>query len=165
MEYAELGYQRRPRIDPNNEKTELNIMATKNKTAETLVSVNDFIDTFVDKEEKKVDSYRLIDLMREWSGFKPKMWGPSIIGFGTYHYKYASGHEGDAPLLGFSPRKAEFSLYVTSPDQDNKKFLDKLGKYKMGKACIYFKKLDDLNLDTLEKLCKSSIKHTKQKYK
>ncbi len=134
-------------------------MATKNKTAETLVSVTDFIHSLVDKEQKKEDSFRLIGLMREWSGFEPKMWGPAIIGFGSYHYKYASGHEGDAPLIGFSPRKAEFSLYVTCPGNDDEKLLDKLGKYKMGKACIYFKKLDDLNLDILEKLSKSAIKY------
>src|SRR5262249_43726500 len=121
----------------------------------------DFINSFVEKEEKKQDSFHLIELMQEWSGFEPKMWGPTIIGFGSYHYKYASGHEGDAPLIGFSPRKAEFSLYVTDPGKDNKKFLDKLGKYKMGKACIYFKKLADLNLDTLEQLCKETIRSHK----
>lgn len=134
-------------------------MATKNKTAETNVSVIDFINSFVDKEQKKQDSFRLIELMREWSGFEPRMWGPTIIGFGSYHYKYASGHEGDAPLIGFSPRKAEFSLYVTDPGNEDKKLLDQLGKYKMGKACIYFKKLDDLNLDTLEKISKATIKY------
>ncbi|WP_316765266.1 DUF1801 domain-containing protein [Pedobacter frigiditerrae] len=134
-------------------------MATKNKTAETEVSVTEFINSFVDKEEKKQDSFRLIELMQEWSGFEPKMWGPTIIGFGTYHYKYASGHEGDAPLIGFSPRKAEFSLYVSAQRNDEENILDHLGKYKMAKACIYFKKLDDLNLDVLEKLCKSTIKY------
>lgn len=139
-------------------------MATKNKTAETQVSVSDFIHSFVDKEQKKQDSLRLIELMREWSGFEPKMWGPTIIGFGSYHYKYASGHEGDAPLIGFSPRKAEFSLYVTDPGQDNEKLLDSLGKFKMGKACIYFKKLDDLNLDTLEKLSKTTIRYIHEKH-
>jgi len=137
-------------------------MATKNKTAETNVSVTDFVNSFVDKEEKRQDSFRLIGLMREWSGFEPKMWGPTIIGFGSFHYKYASGHEGDSPLLGFSPRKAEFSLYVLAPDNDNKKFLDDLGKYRMGKVCIYFKKLADLNLDTLEKLSKATIKYVNE---
>jgi hypothetical protein len=139
-------------------------MAAKNKTAETGVSVIDFINSFVDKEEKKQDSFRLIELMREWSGFEPRMWGPSIIGFGSYHYKYASGHEGEAPLIGFSPRKAEFSLYVTDPGQDNKKLLNKLGKFKMGKVCIYFKKLTDLDLDILEKLSKDAIKYVHEKY-
>ena len=85
------------------------------------------------------------------------MWGPSIIGFGSYHYKYASGHEGDAPFIGFSPRKAEFSLYVFSPTEQSKRLLDDLGKFKMGKSCIYIKKLSDINLATLEKLCRHGI--------
>jgi hypothetical protein len=139
-------------------------MAKKNKTTETSVSVADFIQATVDNEQKKQDSFRLVALLREWSGYEPKMWGPSIIGFGKYHYKYASGHEGDAPLLGFSPRKAEFSLYVIAPENDNEKYLDKLGKFKMGKACIYFKKLDDLNLTTLERLCKFTLKYMSKRY-
>ena len=134
-------------------------MAKKNKTSETEVSVRDFINSYVDNEQKKADSFRLIELMREWSGFEPKMWGPTIIGFGSYHYKYASGHEGDAPLIGFSPRKAAFSLYVFSPTQDNKHLLDELGKFKIAKACIYVKKLSDINILTLEKLCRSSIEY------
>ena len=139
-------------------------MATKNKTAETNINVIDFISSYVEKEEKKQDSFRLIELMREWSGFEPKMWGPTIIGFGTYHYKYASGHEGDVPLIGFSPRKAEFSLYVAAPGNDNKKLLDQLGKFKMGKACIYFKKLTDLNMEILEELSKETIKYIRENH-
>jgi len=139
-------------------------MATKNKTTATTVSVTDFINSFVDKEQKKEDSFRLIALMQEWSGFEPQMWGPTIIGFGSYHYKYASGHEGDAPIIGFSPRKAEFSLYVSAPDHENKKLLEDLGKYKMGKACIYFKKLTDLNLQTLEKLSKATITYLNENH-
>ena len=95
--------------------------------------------------------------MSEWTGFQAKMWGPSIIGFGSYHYKYASGHEGDAPLIGFSPRKAAFSLYVFSQIEENKHLLDELGKYKMAKSCIYIKMLSDINISTLEKLCISTI--------
>src|SRR6187200_1029065 len=121
-------------------------MATKNKTTETDVNVIDFINSFVDNEQKKQDSFLLIELMRDWSGYEPKMWGPTMIGFGRFHYKYASGHEGDSMLIGFSPRKAEFSLYVCAPGNDNRKLLSDLGKYRMGKACIYFKKLADLNL-------------------
>lgn len=139
-------------------------MAAKNKTTKTDVSVMDFIRSFVDNEQKKQDSLRLIQLMREWSGFEPKMWGPTIIGFGRYHYTYASGHEGDAPVIGFSPRKAEFSLYVYTPGINSEKLLDKLGKFRMGKVCIYFKKLADLNLDTLEKLSKASVQHILEKY-
>ncbi len=129
----------------------------KNKTIETEVSVVDFINSYVASDQNKVDSFRLIDFMREWSGFEPKMWGATIIGFGSYHYKYASGHEGDAPLIGFSPRKMEFSLYVFSPTPDNKHLLDDLGKLKIGKACIYVKRLSDINILCLEKLCKTTI--------
>jgi len=129
----------------------------KNKTAATEVGVADFISAFADTDQKKADSFRLVELMREWSGCEPRMWGPTIIGFGSYHYKYASGHEGDAPLIGFSPRKAEFSLYVYSATEDSKRLLDDLGKYKMGKACIYIKKLSDINISTLEALCKASV--------
>ena len=131
----------------------------KNKTTETKVSIDDFIDSFVDKEQKKVDSYKLIELLKEWSGFEPKMWGPSIIGFGSYHYKYESGHEGDAPLLGFSPRKAAISLYVYSPVNEQEHLLNELGKFKMGKACIYVKKLSDINIETLEKMSKATIEY------
>lgn len=134
-------------------------MAKANKTKETEVNVTDFINSYVENEQKKADSYQLIKLMSEWSGFEPKMWGPTIIGFGSYHYKYASGHEGDMPLIGFSPRKAEFSLYVYSPTEESKPLLGELGKFKMGKACIYVKKLSDINLDTLEKLCKTTIEY------
>ncbi|HEY9083307.1 MAG TPA: DUF1801 domain-containing protein [Vicingaceae bacterium] len=132
-------------------------MATKNKTTETAVNVIDFINSFVENDQKKADSFQLIELMTKWSGFEPKMWGPSIIGFGSYHYKYASGHEGDAPLIAFSPRKAAFSLYVFSSTEENKHLLEGLGKYKISKACIYIKKLSDINTNILEKLCKTSI--------
>jgi hypothetical protein len=131
----------------------------KNKTAETAIDVIDFINTYVDNDQKKNDSFRLLELMSEWSGFPPKMWGPTIIGFGSYHYKYASGHEGDAPLIGFSPRKAAFSLYVFSSTENNLALLDNLGKYKMAKACIYVKKLSDLHIPSLEKICKATIEY------
>jgi hypothetical protein len=132
-------------------------MAKPNKTTETTADVTAFIHSFADSEQKKADSFRLIELMRKWSGEEPKMWGPSIIGFGTYHYKYASGHEGDAPVLGFSPRKAALTLYVFSPSEDNMHLLEGLGKYKISKACIYVKKLADIDLDVLERLCRYSI--------
>lgn len=137
-------------------------MATKNKTVWTGANVTDFINSYVDNEQKKADSFRLIELMSKWSGFEPEMWGPTIIGFGSYHYKYASGHEGDAPMLGFSPRKAEFSLYVFSPVQENEHLLADLGKFRMAKACIYVKKLSDINLKALEKMCKASIAYLEE---
>jgi hypothetical protein len=106
----------------------------KNKTIPTEVDVFEFIESYVDNEQKKADSLALIELMREWSGFEPQMWGPTIIGFGSYHYKYASGHEGDAAMLGFSPRKAQFSLYVYSKTEKSDALLNELGKFKMGKG-------------------------------
>lgn len=129
----------------------------KNKTTETEVNVTKFINTYVDNEQKKTDSFKLIELMTKWSGFEPKMWGPTIIGFGSYQYKYASGHEGEAPLLGFSPRKAQFSLYVYSKTAKSDRLLNDLGTYKMGKACIYFKKLEDINLNIVEQLSQDTI--------
>lgn len=132
---------------------------TKIKTTYTGKDVSDFVNSFVDNEQKKSDSFQLIELMQEWSGSEPKMWGPSIIGFGNYHYKYASGHEGDAPVLGFSPRKAALTLYVYSDTEKSKFALDVLGKFKMSKACIYVKKLSDINLRALKILCKESIKY------
>ena len=133
----------------------------KNKTNVTEINVIDFINSYVENEQKKTDSLRLIELMSEWSGFEAKMWGPTIIGFGSYHYKYASGHEGDAPLIGFSPRKAAFSLYVFSPTDENKHLLE-LGKYTMSKACIYVKKLSDIHIPVLEKLCAVSIAYVNE---
>nr|HMP31421.1 DUF1801 domain-containing protein [Saprospiraceae bacterium] len=115
------------------------------------------IESYVEQDLKKEDSYTLIKLMQGWSGYEPRMWGPTIIGFGSYHYQYASGHEGDAPILGFSPRKAEFSLYVYTSTEENDRLLTQLGKYKMGKSCIYIKKLSDINVGVLEQLCKTTI--------
>ena len=129
----------------------------KNKTVETNVNIIDFINSYVTNEQKKSDSISLINLMSEWSGFEPKMYGPTIIGFGSYHYKYASGHEGDAPLIGFSPRKAQFSLYVYSETEKSRSLLEDLGKFKMGKACIYIKKLADIDINILKELCQESF--------
>lgn len=131
----------------------------KTKTTYTRENVTDFINSYVDNEQKKADSFRLIELMQKWSSAEPKMWGPTIIGFDNYHYKYASGHEGYAPVLGFSPRKAAFSLYVYSDTEKSKLLLAELGKFKMGKACIYVKKLSDINISTLKELCIESIKY------
>ena len=129
----------------------------KTKTTETNVSVQDFIESYVKNDQKKTDSFRLIELMSEWSGFDPKLWGTSIIGFGSYHYKYVSGHEGDAPLMGFSARKAEFSLYIYSPIPEQESILNSLGKFKIGKACIYVKKLSDINIDILKTMARSTL--------
>lgn len=131
----------------------------KTKTTYTEIDVKDFLDSYVDNEQKKADSLQLIELMQEWSDSEPKMWGPSIIGFGNYHYKYASGHEGDAPVIGFSPRKAAFSLYVYSDTEKSKLLLPNLGKFKMSKACIYIKNLSDIDVSILKELCMESIQY------
>lgn len=131
----------------------------KTKTVYTDRDVAEFITTYVANEQQRNDSFLLVQLLQEWTGFAPKMWGPTIIGFGNYHYKYASGHEGDAPMLGFSPRKAAFSLYVFSNTEKSKQLLPSLGKFKMGKACIYVKKLSDIELPVLKALCMDSISY------
>ncbi|NJK71642.1 MAG: DUF1801 domain-containing protein [Thermales bacterium] len=131
----------------------------KTKTVYTGQDVSEFLESFVQNQQKKADSYRLISLMQEWSNSKPKMWGPSIIGFGTYHYKYASGHEGDSPVIAFSPRKAAFSLYVYSDTEKSKAILPKLGKFKQSKACTYVNKLADIDLEVLKLLCIETIKY------
>ncbi|MBD3903435.1 DUF1801 domain-containing protein [Chryseobacterium sp. Ch-15] len=131
----------------------------KTKTTYTEIDIKDFLDSYVDNEQKKADSLQLIELMQKWSDSEPKMWGPSIIGFGNYHYKYASGHEGDAPVIGFSPRKAAFSLYVYSDTEKSKLLLPNLGKFKMSKACIYIKKLSDIDVSILKELCMESIQY------
>ncbi|MBX3163116.1 MAG: DUF1801 domain-containing protein [Bacteroidetes bacterium] len=129
------------------------------KTKPSDKSVIDFINTFADTEQKKQDSFKLIELMQKVSGEPAKMWGASIIGFGWYHYKYASGHEGDAAIIGFSPRKAAISLYVFSGLKEHEYLLKDLGKFKMGKVCIYIKKLSDINEKALINLFKESIKY------
>jgi hypothetical protein len=104
--------------------------------------------------------------MKEITGSEPKMWGPSIIGFGRYHYKSEkSRQEGDMPLIGFSPRKAAISLYVYTGAKEHEYLLEGLGKYKIGKVCIYVKKLSDINLDILKKLSKETINFLQSKYK
>jgi hypothetical protein len=135
----------------------------KNKTMDTGASVMEFIEA-VENEQQRKDSYQLIEMMKAVTAQEPKMWGPSIIGFGSYHYKYESGHEGDAPLLGFSPRKAAISLYVFSGLEEHKPLLEGLGKFKMGKACIYVKKLQDLHKDKLMEVMNETIYFLRSRY-
>lgn len=136
------------------------------KTKQTEASVPEFINAFADTEQKKKDSFDLLALMEEVTGHPPKMWGGSIIGFGQYHYKSdRSSQEGDWPLVGFSPRKAAISLYVYSGGADQDELLKSLGKFKMGKACIYVKKLTDINQETLKALIRSTVEFLQLKYK
>jgi hypothetical protein len=136
----------------------------KNKTTETETSVVDFINTFVDNEAKRNDAFELIKIMQKTTGFAPKMWGPSIVGFGSYHYKYASGHEGDAPLAGFSPRKAAISLYVYLSEENKEELLSKFGKHKSAKGCIYVKKLADIDEEILKEMVSASVEYLLKLY-
>lgn len=135
----------------------------KNKTDFTNESVIDFIEN-VENEQKRKDSYALIQLMENSSGEPARMWGPSIVGFGKYHYRYKSGHEGTAPILGFSPRKSAISLYVFTGLDKHEHLLEGLGKFTKGKACIYIKKLADIDEVVLKKLMKETIDYMSTKY-
>ncbi|MBE8726722.1 DUF1801 domain-containing protein [Flavobacterium hungaricum] len=134
-----------------------------NKTTETQDSVTDFINA-VESEVKRNDSFELLKIMQETTGFEPKMWGPSIIGFGSYHYKYDSGHEGDAPLAGFSPRKAAITVYFYLPEEKRETLLSQLGKHTSSKACIYIKKLADVDLEILKKIISLSTEYIQKLY-
>ncbi len=133
------------------------------KTKETDQSVIEFIEA-VHSAKKREDAYALLKIFEETSGFEAKMWGPSIIGFGSYHYKYASGHEGDAPLVGFSPRKAKISLYFATGDSEREKLLEHFGKHTAGKACVYINKLADIDVEVLGELIKQSISFLQKTY-
>ena len=121
------------------------------KTKQTDKSVQKFLNDIPDPAKRK-DCKTIAAMMTEISGYKPKMWGPSIVGFGSYHYKYASGHEGDSALLGFSPRKQALTLYVLNGSDEEKELLKKLGKHTTGKCCLYIKQLSDVDLPTLKAL-------------
>lgn len=131
-----------------------------NKTQPTTVDPMDFI-AGVEHDVRRADAYRLVDIMREETGEEPYMYGPSIIGFGTYHYKYESGREGDAPASAFSPRKAQLVVYLVGGYEDiYPDLLDRLGPYKVGKSCLYIKKLDDIDVDVLRQMIRDSHQRT-----
>jgi hypothetical protein len=127
-----------------------------NKTKPTKLSVAAFIDVLTD-QTRRADVKALVKLMQSAAGEKAKMWGPSIIGFGSYHYTYDSGREGDMPLLGFSPRKAAIVLYNMTGFSESEALLAKLGKHTTGKACLYIKKLSDVDQEVLEALAVKSV--------
>lgn len=136
----------------------------KNKTQETSENVANFVEKIED-EKKRQDAHQLIQLFSEATGYEPKMWGTDIIGFGSYHYKYPSGHEGDAALIGFSPRKAQISVYLSQPDDEKRaEKLSRLGKHKMGKGCLYIKKVADIDPAVLKELAQASMDYTKEAY-
>ena len=126
---------------------------TEIKTTENEVSVNDFINTIED-ETKRKDSFELVKIMEEITKSPAKMWGPAIIGFGKYHYKYESGREADMLRVGFSPRKDALALYIGANSNENLDIISNLGKYKTGKSCLYVKKLTDINLEVLKEITK-----------
>lgn len=130
------------------------------KTKETKASVEGFLNSITD-EQKRTDSYALVNLMERLSGEKPKMWGPSIVGFGSTLLKYESGRELDWMLIGFSPRKANLTLYLTDGIARHPELLEKLGKHKTGVGCLYIKTLSDIDLTVLEKLISASLKNVK----
>ncbi|HEY1164208.1 MAG TPA: DUF1801 domain-containing protein [Chitinophaga sp.] len=140
-------------------------MATKKapKTLPTGNSVQTFLDNIPD-EMKRRDCFSALQLMQEATGYPPKMWGPSIVGFGSYHYKYESGHEGNAPLTGFSPRKEAITFYVMLGCDNYKALLQKLGKHKTGKGCLYIKKLEDVDTGVLKELVAASTRALQAKY-
>lgn len=129
---------------------------TENKTQATTASVDDYIAAIAD-ELKRKDTQTLLDLLKKITGDTPVLWGDGIIGFGSYHYQYESGREGDMPLIGFSPRKREFAIYIMSGFEQLQAHLNKLGKHKAGKSCLYIKRLSDININTLSELMKESV--------
>ncbi len=133
------------------------------KTKPTQVDVTTFINAVAD-EKQRADAHKLVDIMTQLSGYPAKMWGPSIIGFGQYHYKYDSGREGDMARIGFSPRKGQTVLYITDGFAGHADLMAKLGKYKTGKSCLYIKRLSDVDEAVLEQLCAASLKYMDSKY-
>ncbi len=133
------------------------------KTKPTDQSVYEYI-SLIENETRRNDGIKILEMMSNITQLKPHMWGPSIIGFGSYHYKYESGHEGDAPLTAFSPRKANLVLYVLTNFKNQQLLLEKLGKHKTGKICLYINKLTDVNIEILEKIISESWTKVKAKY-
>ncbi len=134
----------------------------ENKTRPTRVTVAAFLKKKATGQQL-ADSQELVGLFREVTGQPAKMWGPSIVGFGTYHYVYESGREGDAPLIGFSPRKPEMVIYL-APYLDDKGLKSKLGKHRAGAGCLYIKSLDDIDRRVLEKLAAMSVAALRKRY-
>ena len=137
-------------------------MAT-NKTTATKASVKDFVAN-IESESMRDDVRAIIDMMQEESGWEPFMYGPSIIGFGLYKYTYASGHSGEAPYIAFAPRGKEINLYLEYEFDNRDELLAQFGKHRKSKACLYFKRLEDMNIPVLKKMIKASLKATRKKW-
>ena len=134
---------------------------TELKTKVNDASVNDFLNGIED-EQKRKDSLEVLALMKEVTGEEPKMWGPSIVGFGSYRYRYASGREGDWMLTGFSPRKQNLTIYIMPGFEHYGDLLDRIGKHSTAKSCLYIKKLADVDTNVLRELVKQSVEVVKQ---
>jgi hypothetical protein len=130
------------------------------KTKPTKASVTQFLNKIPDAARRE-DCFAIAKMMEEITGSKPQMWGPSIVGFGAWHYKYASGHEGDWPVAAFSPRKQDLTLYLTPGFEKREELMTQLGKHRTGKSCLYIKRLSDIHVPTLKKLIKVSVKDLK----
>ncbi|MFC8039315.1 DUF1801 domain-containing protein [Paenarthrobacter sp. NPDC057355] len=130
----------------------------ENKTQPTEVSVEDFLAA-VEHPARRADGLELLEIMRQVTGQEPVMWGPTIVGFGSYHYKYATGREGDAAAVGFSPRKANLALYGLTYGPDADRLLPELGKHKTGASCLYVNKLDDVDRDVLVEMIRTGYQH------
>ena len=128
------------------------------KTKRNKGDVEAFLNSVQD-EKKRQDSFTVLELMKKVTGKQPEMWGDSIVGFGSYHYKYASGREGDWMLTGFSPRKQNLTVYIMPGFDKYDQLLSKLGKHSTGKSCLYIKKIEDVDLDVLKALVKQSVEH------
>lgn len=138
-------------------------MKAKNKTTETEASVADYVMSIKD-EKRRTDISAMIDLITKNTGYEPKMWGTSIVGFGSYHYKYESGREGDAPLTGLASRSNGIVLYLVSVFDKREELLAKFGKHKTEKGCVYIQKLEDIDTGVLIKMVKNTIAYRKKEY-
>lgn len=136
---------------------------TENKTKPTTKSVSTFLNS-VENKRRKADALVINEMMARITGEKPRMWGPTMVGFGEYHYKYDSGREGDLFLIGFSPRKANLVLYIMPGYGQFDDLMARLGKFKTGKSCLYINKLNDIDMDVLEELISKSVVWMKNKY-
>lgn len=135
----------------------------ENKTTRNQSSVFDFLNG-IQEEKKRQDALDLLQLFKNATGLKPEMWGPSIVGFGNYHYKYESGREGDFFLTGFSPRKQNLTIYIMPGFNRYPQLMKNIGKYKTGKSCLYVKKLEDIDREVLKKLIRESVEYMNKKY-
>lgn len=135
----------------------------ENKTQPTKASVTSFIAAIED-DERRAEVRKVAAMMRKATGKKAQMWGPSIVGYGTYHYKYASGREGDFMITGFSPRKQALTVYILPGFENFETLMSKLGKYRTGKSCLYIKRLSDVDDKVLERLISESVKYMRKHY-